>query len=287
MRDIHFQIKVGLQKGRLFDDFRKNDEHGKPDMGFSFTYNDLHYLIHVNNILHSLISNCEVYLNNQKWTTQMVSMDTRLQFPVKLMLQRKVMRVFWLVMDTNLKKKLSNHERSPFIDREEELLLKNGSTYYGKLAIDLFRREKLLLPNTKVRLKFIRARPNFCMISYNPQVSLNVLDCSLFTGRAVVNDAYHQTIKYQLTHQPACYNFMETIARTFVIPSGQNQFTQENVFNNALNRRVAIPTNTISASTGQCQETHFNYQKFGLREFRIVSGGRAIVSLGTTNDCRA
>ena len=66
MRDIHLQIRVGLQKGRLFDDFMKKDEHGKSDMGMSFTDDDLHYLTHVNNLLHSLFSNCEVYLNNQQ-----------------------------------------------------------------------------------------------------------------------------------------------------------------------------------------------------------------------------
>ena len=66
MRDIHLQIKVGLQKGRLFDDFMKKDELGKADMGISFTDDDLHYLTHVNNLLHSLFSNCEVYLNNQQ-----------------------------------------------------------------------------------------------------------------------------------------------------------------------------------------------------------------------------
>ena len=52
MRDIHLQIKVGLQKGRLFDDFMKKEEHGKPDMGMSFTDGDLPYITHVNNILH-------------------------------------------------------------------------------------------------------------------------------------------------------------------------------------------------------------------------------------------
>ena len=66
LRDIHLQIKVGLQKGRLFDDFMKKEEHGKPDMGMTFTDDDLQYLTHVNNLLHSLFSNCEVYLNNQQ-----------------------------------------------------------------------------------------------------------------------------------------------------------------------------------------------------------------------------
>ena len=65
MRDIHLQFKVGLQKGRLFDDFMKNKEHEKLNMVMTFTDDDLQYLTHVNNLLHSLFSNCEVYLNNQ------------------------------------------------------------------------------------------------------------------------------------------------------------------------------------------------------------------------------
>ena len=66
MRDIHLQIKGRLQKGRLFDDFMKKDEHGKPDMEMSFTDDDLQYITHVKNIIHSLFSNCEVYLSNQQ-----------------------------------------------------------------------------------------------------------------------------------------------------------------------------------------------------------------------------
>ena len=184
-------------------------------------------------------------------------------------------------------KEPSDFEKSPFIDREEGLLLKNGTTYFGKLAIDLFQCEKLLLPNTKVRLKLIRARPKFYMISYNLHVSPKVLDCSLFKRRVVVNEVYHQTIKYQLTHQPACYNFMETIAGKFITPSGQNQFIQKNVLSNAPTRRIAIAMNTNSLFIGHFQENPFHYQKFGLREQIIVRGGRAIVSVDTTNECRA
>ena len=80
---------------------------------------------------------------------------------------------------------------------------------------------------------------------------------------------------------------METIAQTFIIPSGQNQFIQENVFNNTPIRRIAIAMNTNSPFTGHFQENPFLYRKFGLRELRIVRGGRAVVSIDTTNNCRA
>ena len=122
------------------------------------------------------------------------------------------------------------------------------------------------------------------MISYNPTSLLRFLSVLYLHDALLV---YHQINKYKLTHQPACYNFMETIARTFIIPSGQNQFIQVKVLNNAPIRSVAIAMNTNLAFTGQFQGNPFHYQKFGSRDLRIVRGGRAIVSLDTTNYCRA
>ena len=79
---------------------------------------------------------------------------------------------------------------------------------------------------------------------------------------------------------------METIARTFIIPSRQNQFMQENIFNNAPIRRVAVAMNTNSAVAGSFHENPVIYQQLHLRELRIIRGGRAIVSLDTTSPCR-
>ena len=138
MRDIHLQIKVGLQKGRLFDDFMKKEEHGKTDMGMTFTDDDLHYLTHVNNLLHSLFSNCEVYLNNQQlYNSNGLYGHKALisnEFNASTMKNEGIL----FCHGYEFEKDPSDYEKSPFIDREEELLLKDGITLYGKLAIDLF-----------------------------------------------------------------------------------------------------------------------------------------------------
>ena len=76
---------------------------------------------------------------------------------------------------------------------------------------------------------------------------------------------------------------METIARTFIIPSRQNQIIQKNTFNNTPIRRIAVAMNTNSAVAGSFHENPFSYQQFHLRELRIIRGGRAIVSLDTTS----
>ena len=120
----------------------------------------------------------------------------------------------------------------PFTDRANSLGTGITFSLYGRLAIDLFTCEKLLLPNTKVRIKLNRARPNFYMLSDNSNVSLKIVDCSLFTRRILVAELNHQYLQLNLEREPAQYNYMETIARTFIIISRQNQLI-ENIFNTA------------------------------------------------------
>ena len=164
----------------------------------------------------------------------------------------------------------------PFTDRANSLGTEITFSLYGRLAIDLFTCEKLLLPNTKVRIKLIRARPNFYMLSDNLNVSLKIVDCSLFTRKILVAEPKHQNLQWNLEREPAQYNYMETIARTFIIPSRENQLIQENIFNNAQIRRIAVAMNTNSDVAGSFHENPFSYQQFHLRELRIIRGGWAI-----------
>ena len=79
---------------------------------------------------------------------------------------------------------------------------------------------------------------------------------------------------------------METLAKTFIIPARQNQFFQENIFNNAPVRRIAIAMNTNSAFTGSYSENPFWYQQFELRQFRILRGGQPTVDFDAVDNCR-
>ena len=141
--------------------------------------------------------------------------------------------------------------------------------------------KSLILSKTKVQLKLIRARPKLYMLSYYPNVSLKIVDFSQFTRRVLVAESNHQFLQWNLEREPAQYNYMETIAGTFIFPSRQNQFIQKNSFNKAPIRRVAVAMNTNSAVAGSFHENAFSYQQsqqFHLRELRIIWGGRANVS---------
>ena len=79
---------------------------------------------------------------------------------------------------------------------------------------------------------------------------------------------------------------METIARTFIIQSRQNQLIDGTVFNKATIRRISVAMITNSGAAGSFHKNLFNYQKFNLRELEVIRGGRAYFSLDTTSPCR-
>ena len=108
----------------------------------------------------------------------------------------------------------------------------------------------MLHPNVNIRLRLITARPNFYMISYNPNVSLGIVDCSLHTRCNAAKDDDHKKRKDKFVYTPVEFKYIATLSRTFIIPTRQNQFIQENIFNNAPFRRIAIAMNTNSAFTG-------------------------------------
>ena len=138
----------------------------------------------------------------------------------------------------------------------------------------------------KFRLRLSKARPNFYMISDNTNVSLGAVDCSLYTRRIALKDDYRRKQIDMLAYTPVEFTYLETLAKTLIIPVGQNQFFQENIFNIAPVRRIAIAMNTNSAFTGSYTKYPFWYQQFDLRQIRILRRGQPSVDFDAAENCR-
>ena len=87
------------------------------------------------------------------------------------------------------------------------------------------------------------------MIGDNPDVSLGIAYCSLYTRHIACKDDYHNERLDMLANVPLEFKYFETLAKTFIIPAGQIQFILRNVFNNAPVRHIAVAMNTNSAFT--------------------------------------
>ena len=81
----------------------------------------------------------------------------------------------------------------PFFTWKMKMLSRpEGFMLYGKLGVEFFSTSELLYQTMKIRLRLIRSRPNFYMISDNPNVGFGIVDCSLYTRRIALKDDYHE-----------------------------------------------------------------------------------------------
>ena len=299
LRQTYLALKIKLVKGRGFDSYtttekkKERKEHtvftetGDDDVEFIGKDEGVPHITHVNNILHSIFTNAELYINKHQIyiSNELYAHKSHISnnFRNTLSDYKGVLHC----EGYDYEEDPENLLQGPFFTRRMKLYSRpDGFMFYGKLGVDFFTTSELMYPNMKVRIRLIRARPNYYMISENPNVSLGIVDCSLYTRRVMLKEDYQRKRMSQLSYAPVEYNYMETLAKTFIIPAQQNQFIQENLFNNAPIRRIAIAMNSNSAFTGSFAENPFWYQQFSLRVIRVLRGGQPIVHHDTTDNCR-
>ena len=133
-----------------------------------------------------------------------------------------------------------------FTRRMKMLSLAKGFMLNGILGVDFFSTSELLYPKMKFRRRLIRARPNNYINSGKHNVSLGIVDCSL-DNRIALKYEYNKIRMDKFAHSPVEFNYLEPLAKTFIISVRQNQCIQENSFNNAPVRWIAFAMNTNSA----------------------------------------
>ena len=209
---------------------------------------------HTNNVLHSMFSNIEWYINNQQMfnsiglhahKTYIYNNLKGANFGYEGVLHSEGYD-YGKSPEEIIDPPLSEH----FFKRRLKMHSRpDGFMLLGKLGVDFSSSYGLLYPKMKIRLRLIRVRPKFYMISDNANVSRRIVDCSLYTRRIALKDAYHKKRINMLAYTPVELYSLDTLEKIFIISARQNQFNQENIFNNAPVRRIAIVMISNSAVT--------------------------------------
>ena len=190
LRRTYLALKVKLVRGRGYETYntkevkKEHKEETKAEEEETAEEEPVPLFTHVTNILHSIFSNVEVNINN------------------KQIYNSNGLYVHKSHISNNFKGATSEYKRvlhcegydyeefpdeimeaplsEPFFKGRMKMLSRpDGFMLYGKLGVDFFSTSELLYPNMKIRLRLIRARPNFYMNIDNPNVSLDIDECSL------------------------------------------------------------------------------------------------------------
>ena len=202
LRQSFLALELKCVKGRGYDTYeskKEKKEHKDECVVFTETGTDdsdeeeeVTRVTYVNNIMHSVFSNVEVYINNRQIYNSnglyAHKSHTSNNFKGAITEYKGFLHCEGYDYEQD-PEDVANPLPDPFFTRRMKLLSRpDGFMLYGKLGIDFFSTSELLYPNMKIRLRLITARANFYMVSDNPNVSLGIVGCSLYTRRIALKD---------------------------------------------------------------------------------------------------
>ena len=241
--------------------------------------------VFVNNVLHSLFSDCDIYANGVKISSANGVYGHKSFLETELSHTRSAKNTWLKCQGYTYEENPSQlGDGSAVRQRNQQTRESQVIKLYGKLAVDFFTCEKLLLPNVSLRIKLVRARDDFVTISENAgkHYSVEITNANLFVRKMTVTDSVYTSIERALLKSPAIYEYTEVMPKTFVIPAQQNTWKHEDIFMKEPIRRLAIAMNTNTAFGASNMGNPYNYGKFGLRSITVFRNGIPIV--GTPMD---
>ena len=217
LRQTYLALKLKLVKRRGYEVYntkevkREHKEAAKAEEEETAEEEPVPLVTHVNNILHSIFSNVEVYINNQQIynSSGLYAHKSYISnnFKGAISEYKGVLHCEGYDYEEFPDEILEAPLSEPFFTRRMKMLSRpDGFMLYGNLGVDFFSTSEFLYPNMKIRQRLIRGRPNFYMISDNPNVSLGIVDCSLYTRRIAFKDVYQKKRMDMLAYTPVEFN---------------------------------------------------------------------------------
>ena len=172
MRQTYLALKLKLVKGRSYEFYntkevkKEHKEEAKAEEEGTADEKPVPLVTHVNNILHSIFSNVEVYINNQQIynSNGLYAHKSYISnnFKGAISEYKGVLHCARYDYEELPEEIMEAPLSEPFFTRRMKMLIRpDGFMLYGKLGLAFFSTSELLYPNNKIRLRLIRGRPNF------------------------------------------------------------------------------------------------------------------------------
>lgn len=242
--------------------------------------NDVERPTYVNNLMHSLFSNCELYLQGVQVSTtnnlyaHKTLIETELSHPTEC--KKTILRCQGYAFEDDPG---DTRDGEAFESRRASVKDRQPIHLYGNIAIDFFGTDKFLLPDVEARIRLIRSANSFVLIR-NPESEVNytvkIIKASIHIHKLELKTDSFLSIERALTKKPARYPFTEVISKSFIIPQGSSQFRKDDVFTKEPVSRIVLAMNKEIDFTGLSITNPYHYRKFNLQRITIEREGLAV-----------
>jgi hypothetical protein len=254
----------------------------------------------VNNFLHSLFSQVDVFLNGILVTSSSNTYPYRAYIENLLSYgpaaKRSQLTACLFYKDAAGKMDKANPLAENADERNSGLVRRAAFTaqsreldLMGRIHADIFFQPRYMLNEVNVKIKLTRSRDVFCLMSTGDHAfKVKITAAAMIIRKVKVSPSVYLAHAKTLELGLAKYPIRRVVCKAFTIPAGYLDVSQEKLFSGQLPSRLIIGCVDNRAFNGDAARNPFNFQHFSLSELAVYLDGQQYnvkpLSLDFTNN---
>jgi hypothetical protein len=237
----------------------------------------------VNNWLHSLFNQLDIYLNQKLVSppnntyAYRAYMETLLNYGPAAK-QSHLTCGLWYEDTTSHMDKTDGANKG-WSKRQEFIKDSKEVEMMGHLHGDIFNQEKFLINGVEVRVKLVRSKESFnLMCIQDKKLKVCITDASLIIRRTKINPSVLLAHQKVLASTTAKYPITRAEVKVLTIPSGVQGKSLDNIFLGQVPKRCIIGFVDNTAFNGNLKHNPFNFHHHNMNLFSLYVDGQQIPS---------
>ena len=259
----------------------------------------------VNNFLHSLFKQVDVYLNGKQVTPAMGTyayrayIETLLNYDVSAKKSQFTSALYYKDTATQMDEAgalpktvddaNNNQLRVPGTGNQgfakRSAFVQNGKQFVlsGPIFADIFMSDRLLLNMMDLKVVLNRSSHKFCLMDKSgttqapgvkPEVKLS--EVILKIRKVKVDQAVSDGIERMLKQTPALYPTRRVECKILTVPSGLPTTRQDNIFSGIIPKTFVVGFVHVDAASGVYHKNPYNFAHFGVTSLSLTANGEEI-----------
>ena len=202
----------------------------------------------VNNWLHSLFSQVDVYINDTLVTPSSNTypyrayVETLLSYGAEAKKTQLTSQLWYKDTAGHMDATLENGGNAGLAERRKYIAESRVVEMMGRLHVDLFLQDRFLLNGVSVKIRLVRSKDTFSLmaVGVNPDFKVQIVDAILFARKAVLSPTVQMAHIKALENGTAKYPLRHVDCKVYTIPQGAMPHTYENLFLGTLPKRLIM-----------------------------------------------
>ena len=146
----------------------------------------------------------------------------------------------------------------------------------GRLHSDLFFQDRLMLNDMTLRIRLVRNKDAFCLISGTAGAAYKarIVECKMLIRKVKVSPSIALAHARALESSNAKYPLKRGHVKTYTIPAGNLNHSQEQLFTGDIPSRIVIGIVDNDSFNGRYDRNPFNFKHYSLTQIKLFLDGQ-------------